>query len=257
MSARQRTLATPEIVSLVLSWIYQDDQFHQTVYKESSLPDEDPDESYYGHLGVLLRCAQVNKLWHLEAVTFLWREPCIYTDHWLHTRFSAFTDFERKQYHANLVEETTLITLSRSEAARGDAVLEGVEFPRLKEVRIYLDGNGEHITKIRGSHVKVLDLDPSFDYYPDTYRVSREEMDVILDQLPVSIFRQTSPWLPANGLITQACFPNVEEVSFIDRCLAFPGALERFQAKLPHLKVLDKQMVDIGTLEAWEMPSTS
>lgn len=43
----------------------------------------------------------------------------------------------------------------------------------------------------------------------------------------------------------------------MDRCLAFPGTLERFQAQLPHLKVLNKEMVDVGTTEAWEMPSTT
>lgn len=191
-SACQRALATPEVVSLVLYWMYhQDDQFYHGIHKASDAPDRDADvELVYagGKWGVLLRCAQVSKLWHLEALPFLWREPCIYTQDRLHTRFSMFTDFARKQYHANLVQETSLVTLSSSEVARANVVLEGLEFPRLTEVRIYLDGDGEFITKIRGDHVKILDVDPSFDCYPDTYRVSREQMDTILEQLPVSTF---------------------------------------------------------------------
>ena len=71
ITAAQRALGIPEILSAILRWIYRDDYSWWI-----SAPNED---GTLGHLhnsrGVLLRCGLINTLWNKESMRYLWKEP--------------------------------------------------------------------------------------------------------------------------------------------------------------------------------------
>ncbi|CAK5279817.1 unnamed protein product [Mycena citricolor] len=254
LTGTTHALSLPEILNLVLGWIYADDMYHATVRRHGadaadwfSVPlapdstDEEDEEDweilYFSNAHVLVRCALVNHAWFYEAVPYLWRDPCTYMSDSLHSHFSGISSLERKQFYANFVrvgKETTSDGAGKSRLNAQELLLEGPDFPRLEEMSIYLDGSGAWIPPIRGDNVRVLTLDPSFDVNPDTYRVSRADMDGILDILPIF-------------------FPNAQTVEFLDSCLAFPGALERFQARMPRLETFDHTLDASTGCSHWEL----
>lgn len=171
-TAAQRALAIPELLTQILTTI--------------SLPD-----NHTSHL-TLTRCARVSPLWHTTTLPLLWRHPCRYPEDNLHKRLLAIRDADpeqqahRRQAHADLIQETCLVTLDGEEASVADRVLAGVVFPRLERVRVWLVADCARVPFVRGGMVGDVELDSSFDGFPDTNKPSRGELGEILGQIPVS-----------------------------------------------------------------------
>ncbi|KAH8680728.1 hypothetical protein BX600DRAFT_491074 [Xylariales sp. PMI_506] len=259
VSTTERALLLPEILSLVFHWILQDKGFSQPVYgdgpdpnreadlrsmlglgpdDELALDDEDqePELLYsYGASGVLIRCGMVNSLWYSVAMPHAWKSVGRFPISPENTMESIFgrIDPSRRQYHANLVVEACMAGVAEGAAAdKADANLEGVEFPNLKQVELRLVGFHEsmHIPILGKSGVTVLKLNPYFESNPDTWGVCQKEMGKILEQIP-------------------SVFPDVEDLSVVDQCLAYPGALERCASRLTNLKVFNHCLVKVTAEE--------
>ncbi|KAH8646345.1 hypothetical protein BX600DRAFT_477554 [Xylariales sp. PMI_506] len=231
--ATRRALLIPEILSQIFFWISQDDSFYHTVHgPDLDELDEPKLLCTYEKEGALVRCGQVSKLWCSEAMPYAWRNL-------RHTypfervslpRIIGAVEPDRRQRYADMVEIAIMVGVaSGEEADDADAAIHGVEFPNLKEVTMPLAGfnRSEHIPVMGKNTVKVLNVDPSFDCYPDTYRVDQDEMKLILEQIP-------------------AVFPHLEELNIVDACLAYPGALEDCARRLPKLKKFDHSSVIVG-----------
>ena len=198
-----KALAIPEILSTIFGFIYEDDGFWYSPDGEDEDRDlriidqmmgkKDGTRRSYGRDGVLLRCALVSHLWFDEALPYLWRtsRQWFSIGDWysgsLPALFAKMTP-SRRQLYANLVEDCLLVTVSHESTTAGEAdeAFRGVHFPKLQSITMMLPGYGsKHVPLINSPNVTMLELDPSFDYYPDTYRVDGEELDIILDQVAV------------------------------------------------------------------------
>ncbi|CAG9984975.1 unnamed protein product [Clonostachys byssicola] len=221
-----------EIVAEVMKWIDIDYEFSHDVYS-GKLDEYDEPEllTTYGKNGVLARCCCVNQLWFDEAAPLLWAAPTEFTFAMDQTLSKVFDqlDASRRQMYANFVKEAVIAGVPPDEASENDEPLKGLDFPKLESVDLPLAGWGqsEYIPRIRNHRVKILAIDPSFDIYPDTYRVMQDEMGSILEQIP-------------------DIFPDLENVDIIDCCLAAPGAIEKCESRLPKLKYFNRGPVIVG-----------
>lgn len=182
LTPTERALILPEIFSHVFL---------------CTLPDRDtiqwdPTAQQRG-LAALARCCRVSKLWHAEAAPRLWASPCSIRLN-LDGALAHVAAGPRRAYHAGLVEEARLRCTWGEERARADAVLEGLDFPRLRRVTIYLSDSWVHIPSLRGEFVTRLDLVPtawreeSDADYPSDREDEADRLDQgdVLDQIPVS-----------------------------------------------------------------------
>ncbi|CAH0051851.1 unnamed protein product [Clonostachys solani] len=221
-----------EIVAEVMKWIDLDYGFsHEVLSGKLDEYDEPEVLATYGKNGVLARCCCVNRLWFNEAAPLLWAAPTQFTfamDQTLSKLFNQL-DESRRQMYANFVKEAVIAGVPPDEAFENDEPLKGLEFPKLENVDLPLAGWGqsEYIPRIGNHRVKILSIDPSFDVYPDTYRVMQEELGSILEQIP-------------------DIFPELENVDIIDSCLAAPGAIEKCESRLPKLKYFNRGPVVVG-----------
>lgn len=200
------------------------------------------DCSYYHCRGVLLRCSLVNRFWFQEATKILWKRP--YT--FLHDHGTTLTSLlgwpeggERRQYYAGLIEEGTERTAEERRRRRvldtRYGSIETLSFPKMKTLYMSLDLDG-HVPQMRGAAVERLVLDPHYESCnPETWFVDQDTLETILDELAVT-------------------FPNVKEIEFIDRALAWPGSLQRFAKRMSRLETFDHDMV-LETSQACEFGS--
>lgn len=188
-TATEHALLLPEILSRIFKWIVRDED------GSWGLVDEENDTfAIYDSLGVVLRCALVNKLWFREAMPILWRRPgsLIYR---LSVRGSLpycmkmIETLERRQLYASFVREALLVSVAEGAelAEELDAALQGVEFPKLNRIDLVIDdrGGGFYLPRIDGRHVEGVMIDPRFEIHPDIYGPSRADTDTVIDQLPV------------------------------------------------------------------------
>ncbi|PWY81507.1 hypothetical protein BO94DRAFT_547793 [Aspergillus sclerotioniger CBS 115572] len=236
-TATSHALALPEIVHEIFLWIMSD---HASTWKflkdgVTEEPNDDTDwsdweESHrsYGRHGVLVQCAQVNRLWFREAVPFIWPDLADYEYYRsLPEFFVDVPDLARRQFYASFVEQADLRPVEVGESPQAvDQALSGVTFPKIQSLRLRLPGCYEpyHLPRVCCPKMVTLEIDPRFEYMPDTYCVLREEWDEMLRQIPM-------------------IFPNLETVRIIDRARVHPGALEQFAARLPLLKVFEHSKV--------------
>ncbi|KAK7217739.1 hypothetical protein V2G26_005742 [Clonostachys chloroleuca] len=221
-----------EIVAEVMKWIDIDHWFSHEVYS-GKLDEYDEPEllATYGKDGVLARCCCVNRLWFEEAAPLLWAKPTQFTfasDQTLSKMFDQL-NVSRRQMYANFIKEAVIAGVPPDEAFENDEPLKGLEFPKLESVDLPLAGWGEseYIPRIRNHQVRILAIDPSFDIYPDTYRVMQDEMGSILEQIP-------------------DIFPDLENVDIIDSCLVAPGAIEKCESRLPKLRYINRGPAIVG-----------
>ncbi|OJK01959.1 hypothetical protein ASPACDRAFT_1853986 [Aspergillus aculeatus ATCC 16872] len=196
--------------------------------------DEDADEPettcHYTRTGALYRCALVNRPWSAVTLPVLWSEDleCSYSSNDLPDRLARIADPARRQVYAAMVTRARLVTVSEPVAQGYGAALREVEFPRLESVTLVCPGAGggelSYVPPVRGGRVRVLEIDPRFESWPDTYCVRHAEWEALFGEIPT-------------------IFPNVETVVFKDRARVFPGALERFAERLSALKRLDRRLV--------------
>ncbi|KAG6829839.1 hypothetical protein H0H87_009961 [Tephrocybe sp. NHM501043] len=119
------------------------------------------------------------------------------------------------------------MAVSDYQPEESDAPLRGVDFPRLEYVFLCCPIGGSHVPRLEagaGAKVKVLDIDPNFEYYPETYGLDQEAWTEILEAVTV-------------------IFPNLEAVTFEDKAKVYPGELERFAKRLPRLEAFDYSSV--------------
>ena len=197
-TATRHALALPEMVHEILGWIMRDHASCWTVRKDGATeaPDddlewndwEDPPRSYGRH-GVLVQCAQVNRLWFSEAVPFLWADLADYpSDRSLPEFFVAVPDLARRQLYASVVEQADLCPVEVGESAEAvDQSLRNVSFPRIESLRLRLPGcdGPSHLPRVCCPRLVTLEIDPRFEHMPDTYCVLPQEWDEVLDQIPV------------------------------------------------------------------------
>ncbi|KAF3940532.1 hypothetical protein ABW19_dt0207515 [Dactylella cylindrospora] len=231
LSATQHALLLPEILSLVLEWINEDTYYELCVYEENPKDPRYPQVlSSIGNKGVLSCCCRVNKLWFQESVRFLWRDPSAPGAGWKRLP-DVFRTIEpgRKQMYANYIEECLMGDIyAKDNSVVINEELEGLEFPNMKRIRIMLMGRySMHIPRLGKNATKELELDPRFEYHPDTYYVNQEALRGYLNEI-VEIF------------------PDLETLEFSDRCLAYPGDLEGFASRMRKLKRFDHSHVWVG-----------
>jgi len=222
LGAVHSALHLPEILHIIFTWIQRDTGGFWPLYDK----EKDNAVDSYGVDGVLARCALVNKLWYLKAMPILWAFPnshCGSKPACLTQIFGAIEP-PRRQSLANFVREANLVTVDTSD--NRDAAIRGIAFPKLQTVTMTLDDySGVHVPRIENHIIKSLDLDPRFEYYPDTYGMSPDQMESVLDQISI-------------------VFPELESLGFIDRAQVQTGALERLVKRLTSLKSFDHELVD-------------
>ena len=181
-TAVQRALSLPEILSAIFMWIDENQWPCWQFY--------DHDKNYpYGREGVLIRCALVNKLWYNESMRCLWSDPSSrilqYSQSSLPTAFGNL-DPGRRQFYANFVKTANLITVDEADLEETNDLLRGVAFPKLKLLRlIEQDCAGPNYVPRIGIHrVRELDIDVPYDCHTG-YGVSQDDMDTLLEQIPV------------------------------------------------------------------------
>lgn len=210
-TAAQRALLLPEILSLILMWISEDDMDFLTDPDDDKYGDDEHEEvgtssmasddgarlemerlglgKYgFGRDGVLLRCSLVNRLWNAVATPLLWEHIEFWT--WGTSMPGVFgnIDPQRRQYYANLVKgPTTFTTVGQEEAASADAALQGISFSNLRSTTLQVNplASGYHIPRIHAPGLVELCIDPPFDVNPDSYYLRGSEWDGILDQIAV------------------------------------------------------------------------
>ncbi|VUC28742.1 unnamed protein product [Clonostachys rosea] len=243
-----------EIVAEVMKWIDMDYGFSHEVYSGKLDEYDEPEVlASYGKDGVLARCCCVNRLWFNEAAPLLWAAPTQFTfamDQTLSKMLDKL-DMSRRQLYANFVKEAVIAGVPPDDAFEHDEPLKGLDFPKLESVDLPLAGWGEseYIPRIKNHRVKILAIDPSFDIYPDTYRVMQNEMGSILDQIPVRIVFVlviSAVFYREPNCVIQEIFPDLENVDIIDCCLAAPGAIEKCESRLPKLKYFGRGPVVVG-----------
>jgi len=287
-SACAQALTMPEIVALILLWVARDTDFARSDQMRAEWSaagydsdDDDRKSEYYGTKGVLSRCARVNKLWFQEAVPHIWDDLRLVT--FPLCGFSGLTkalycvaSLERRRLYARCVQQAIVHGLPADERvmedssgggetvrvtrADIDAMYAELAFPLLTELEMWMSGWGEssHVPKMKGHNVTELSLDPSFDVYPDTYRVCQDELASVLDEIPVSatpwpLFYHLLAWPTAVHLLYliatgQDIFPDLEVFSVDDRCLAYPGAFDKFAKRMPKLRSMNHDNA-VETLE--------
>ncbi|PYH81185.1 hypothetical protein BO82DRAFT_354909 [Aspergillus uvarum CBS 121591] len=196
--------------------------------------DEDADEHestyHYTRAGALYRCALVSRHWSATTLPVLWRDDleCSHSSNDLLDRLARIADPARRQMYAAMVTRARLVTAAEPVTQYYGAALREVEFPRLESVTLVCPGAGggelSCVPPVRGGQVRVLEIDPRFESWPDTYCVRHAEWKALFEEIPTR-------------------FPNVETVAFLDRARVFPGALERFAERLSALKRLDRRLV--------------
>ncbi|KAH8698940.1 hypothetical protein BGW36DRAFT_460756 [Talaromyces proteolyticus] len=240
-TASQRALSLPEIVSEVLYWIHIDENISESDFKKD-VPQEyiepesfddpiPPSPTYsYGKFGVLFRCCLVNRLWYQEAVPLMWETiEGWFWDPLLPICFEGIFHHSRRQFYANFIKRLVLQTINQQTAQRYDLLLRGLVFPKLEWLRLYLRGNiweKYGVPPVDGPNLKTMELDPHFenDITGTDYLTSQDDWENVFEQVPIQ-------------------FPALENVRIIDRARVWPGALERFEKRLPHLKKFDKRLV--------------
>ncbi|RAL08447.1 uncharacterized protein BO97DRAFT_408295 [Aspergillus homomorphus CBS 101889] len=250
ITATRRALSLPEIVSEIIAWIHADtdndwpasappqpnlqdfknpsDSDHDNLYASDSESSESH-TYYYSRTGVLFRCALVNRLWFHATIPALWEEDLDWSfrsqipDH-----LTQVEDPSRRQMYANYIKRANLTTVPEACSLKYAAALGGLQFPRLEYVKLICPGadwqESSNVPPLLSSRVKVLDIDPRFEWNPITYCVKHAEWDELFEQIP-------------------KVFPNLETVTFMDCARVFPGALERFAKGLPRLKSFDHHCV--------------
>lgn len=178
----QRALLMPKILSTIFMWIHLDRYGYWYVY------DEDGEKDYgYGREGVLARCGLVNKLWYNEAMRYLWMAPTLgFMQNSLPALFANIHP-ARRQFYANFIKAAILVTVREDCAGECDDALRGVAFPKLESLHMILDGYGDgvYVPRIKSHRLAVLKINPPYDVNPETFGVTRDEMDTILEQIPV------------------------------------------------------------------------
>ncbi|KAJ6541487.1 hypothetical protein B0H19DRAFT_1173354 [Mycena capillaripes] len=137
----------------------------------------------------LARCGLVNRLWYHESMPHLWRDVTAYyctLPHLFHRIEPA-----RRQFYANFIEHAFVVLAGISTAAEDDEALRGLAFPRLTALRITVPNPGyedpPHVPRIQNHRVVVLEVDPHYEScYPEFFGVSKEQWEVILEQILVS-----------------------------------------------------------------------
>lgn len=171
MSATDRAFQLPELLAAILKRVQMTER------------SRDRDRS-------LLACCLVNSIWFSAAMPLLWASP---TDRYVvetmwPTLPLLFSRIEpaRRQMYADAVKNACLMSAERF--APYDEAIQGVSFPALRTLTVYLD-DGHHVPTVKGHQVRGLTLNPRFDVNPDTYGVDRDDIETILDQIAVSCRR--------------------------------------------------------------------
>lgn len=187
LSPTDRALTLPEILSHIFLCALQD---RDTTAAQTAW---DPTARRRG-LAALAVCCRVSKLWHAEAAPRLWSRPCsarLSLDEVL----ARAEPGGRRGYHAGLVEEGALACGWGEGLAGAEAVLGGVQFPRLRRATVYLSTGWTRIPKLVGASVTRLDLVPTVwreEEDPDDLSDPVDESYVldqgpVLEQIPVSV----------------------------------------------------------------------
>lgn len=113
-----------------------------------------------------------------------------------HDLYSVFRKIDpaRRQFYANFIRRAELGVLEENkqhiEAVK--ECLENITFPRLKCLRLRVPGwnwDGEmEIPLFRAPQLTSLEIDPRFEINPDTFAVTQDEWEKVLEYIPVSRF---------------------------------------------------------------------
>ncbi|KAL4911459.1 hypothetical protein BDW74DRAFT_142936 [Aspergillus multicolor] len=215
-TATQKALSLPELLTPIFERIYIDND--TTVYNPPGDPD---DEIYRNYEWTLRSCALVNTTWSPHALRILWRcdNPCYNNDHL--GRLECISP-ERRAFYAEMVEEMTVKTHQAPEdwdIAVPNFGVNGIEFPRLKMLRLKVDFLAPVIPAFRAPSLRELRIDPHTEYYPDM-RVEAETMGMVFEKIA-------------------DLFPNIEILAFEDcaevRCEDYKHLIDRLHC----LKTVD------------------
>ncbi|KAF7156353.1 hypothetical protein CNMCM6106_009620 [Aspergillus hiratsukae] len=218
MTATQHALLLPEIRRSIIEWAGEEPyDYNNNIYDE----EEDihiPCTREY----TLLCCALVNKTWYHEAMPALWKDldQLRYMPN-LPYFFRPITP-DCLQFYADFVENAFLHAMDENDD--NDEILNGMAFPKLRSLHLFVDFGHEYIPRIQGHRIEDLYVDPRHEAYPTT-TVSAEAMGAILEQIPL--------------IEAKVVFPDVRNLVFSDLAPVYRGAPQRLAARLPRLETYD------------------
>lgn len=107
----------------------------------------------------------------------------------------------------------------------GSSIIDGILLPKMKTLHLTLDYCG-HVPRLQGAAaVEKIVLEPHYEPCdPETWFVDQDTRDTIFDELAV-------------------VFPNVKEIEFVLRALAWPGVMQRFAKRMRRLERFDYRLV--------------
>ncbi|RHZ56595.1 uncharacterized protein CDV56_106462 [Aspergillus thermomutatus] len=231
MTATQHALLLPEIRCSIIAWVWEglDDL--------GNISDEKREREIHTRQYTLLCCGLVNRTWYHDAMPLLWKDlhPSFYW-HNLPKHFRSITP-DRRQFYANFVEKA-LLDAVKDENDENDEILQGLAFPKLRSLHLFVDYHDGYIPRIQAHRIEELDVVPRHHAYP-IRMVDAEVMSAILEQIPVS-FRTPARLPRIHQLIEdKVVFPDVRNLVFVDCAPVYRGAPQRLAARLPRLEKYD------------------
>lgn len=180
-TAAQRALQLPEIISVLFENIlrYGPEDWAEII------PDGDEDrQDYFNAWDDLTSCSLVNRPWHDEARRLLVIEPMeIFALNGLPGMITNIPD-SRRQFYARYIEDANLWSVSDDEIGKINELFNGLEFTRLKYLRIFID-HDHRLPRIHAPNLEALRLDPRREYYPDYWAVTQDGFELIMDEVAV------------------------------------------------------------------------
>lgn len=185
-TAAQRALQLPEIISVLFENIFR---YGPEDWAEI-IPDDDEDrQDYFNAWDDLTSCSLVNRIWHVEAKRLLVIEPMeepmeVFAPNGLSGTITNIPE-SRRQFYARYIKDANLWSVSDEEIGKINELLSGLEFTRLKYLRIFID-HDHRLPRINAPNLEALHLDPRREYYPDYWAVTQDGFELIMNEVVVS-----------------------------------------------------------------------
>ncbi|KAJ5125221.1 hypothetical protein N7448_004547 [Penicillium atrosanguineum] len=144
VTAAECVLSLPELVSIILYWVYFSEAkaWYTAKFAFFGLSDDGKRPNGSCTLAVASR---VNKLWYYEAVRLQWADPTRMSGHSIHYRIGSLPSMEQRQLYAGFVKSGTLPKCHSKNVKAHGRLVEGVFFPKLRALRYRLAANAKRI----------------------------------------------------------------------------------------------------------------
>lgn len=143
-TAAEYVLALPELVSMILRWVYFADV---QVWYSAIFAFVGRFEYSRRHIGraTLALAARVNKLWFYEAMRLQWADPSRMSPHSIQLLIGSLPSLEKRQFYAGFVKSGMVPECHSKDVKANGRFVKGVIFPKLRALRYRLAAETKRI----------------------------------------------------------------------------------------------------------------